>query len=319
MLGKAMLVVTMCTLAFAICGKANRDRAAAVANAHREDFEPRVGKETTPVRKSSSTSSTQVRRFAKILAAASVSRGAQSAGVPAAIPEDKDTALDHAALNVPVGGIFGPPTWEKNELVLDGFEDDLLGWQEKKMDSQDKGDLKFIWGVMDQGVEHHERSFGVSRRLKTRGPKDEAAVQLEFPNWLEKFLKRGLFLKGMYAHADGLGIQHTVGDSRMYTHANAVQTALDMDKFPHIPAWLEHVFTRPSVIVFMADNIPAIKQYPPFKDAVKVILAATILDANVKEAVQGLAGFFLDNPDIERLELNLNQDLVKAMDIMTDA
>jgi len=46
MLGKAMRFVTVCTLAFAICGKANRDKSSSFSEGTTEDLEHRFGQET---------------------------------------------------------------------------------------------------------------------------------------------------------------------------------------------------------------------------------------------------------------------------------
>jgi len=329
MLGKAMRFATMCTLAFAICGKANRHNVAAVSNATIEDFAHRVGSETSfedhssttktvpsiPIRKASSTgSSTQVRRRAKILllgssvssSAASAPRGVQPAGVRV-LQQDGNIDLEDPALNVAVGGILGPTSWEKYES-LTGFAADLQGWGLK--------DLGEGRELEDRGLKHHEGPFGAGRKLKIRGPKDKASglsssntkarpskhkVDIPANQPFEKFLKRGLELKGKYVHSDG------------------VQEALDMDKFLQTPGWLVRVFTLPSVIEFMAENSPVTKDGTFFKDAVTVMLAARFLDEKVSEAVQWLSKFFKDNPDIFEMEENLNEDLKKAMAIMTDA
>jgi len=312
MLGKAMRFATMCTWSFAICGKANRHNVAAVSNATIEDFEHRVGNETnfedhssttktvtsTPIRKTSSTgSSTQVRRLAKILllgssvfsAAASAPRGVQPAGFRA-LQQDGNIDLEHLALNVPVGGILGRTSWEKYELVLGGFEAALQGWEE-----QHKGDLGPGWGWEDRELKHHERPFGAGRKLKIRGPKDKASglsgSNTKASPSKHKILIRAnqLFEKFLWCAGIPMDMWILIREGK-YVDSHCVQEVLDMDKFLQTPGWLDHVFTRPSVIEFMP-------------------LFTWMISPRLHPSEQGNAG----------MEENLKEDRMKAIDIMTDA
>jgi len=296
MLGKAMRFATMCAWSFAICGKANRHNIAAVSNATIEDFEHRVGNETnfedhssttktvtsTPIRKTSSTgSSTQVRRLAKILllgssvfsAAASAPRGVQPAGFRA-LQQDGNIDLEH-------GGILGPTSWENSELASARFEADLL----------DENNLGAGWGVQDRGLKLHERPFGVGRNThpssNTKASPSKHKIFIRAKELFDKFVKPEMG----------------------YTDTDGVHKVLDVDKFVNTHAVYQGTF-RNWVSLFV--------QNPKFTNEmwIKFFTDHTVGHHLKQDLFRWLISPHLHPSEKGSLDI---LDRMKAMDIMTDA